>query len=118
MELLLVSVAGGALPSLPSGDDRLADGNFDDLVVIHRQDLDDVIATHPGQRVLGVAPPDTIRALVATATELEPDSLAVPEPGSLTCLRASRSGMVSLIYYNDCLHLSSHVPPAREEAVL
>lgn len=118
MELLLVSAVEGLLPSLPVGDDRLADCSFDDVVILHRQDPRDVIAAYPGGRVLGVAAPETIRDVVATLVDLEPESLTPPERGSLTCMRASRAGTVSLMYYNDCLHVPSSVSSDREEVLL
>ncbi len=118
MELLLVSAADGRLPSLAAGDHRLAEASVDEVVVVHRDDLRVVISANPGKRVLAVCSPDTIQEFVAEAIDVEPDSLAAPDRGSLTCVRASRSGAVNLIYYNDCLHLPPRAPSAPQEIPL
>lgn len=77
-----------------------------------------MIAAYPGGRVLGVADPETIRDVVATLMDLEPESLTTPERGSLTCMRASRAGTISLIYYNDCLHMPLSISSVPEEVLL
>ncbi|WP_216892242.1 hypothetical protein [Nocardia alni] len=86
--------------------------------VVTTLDLERVISDHSGGHVLAVADPQSIRALAAGTYDVAVEVVPLPEPGSLTCFRASRSGVRSVICVNDTLHLSAAAADAtsREDA--
>lgn len=71
-----------------------------------RLDFADLITVHPGQRLVVLSEPAPIRKLIADVLEVDSATVPMPQPLSLSRVRASRSGKRSLIGFNDTTHLA------------
>jgi hypothetical protein len=69
--------------------------------------LDRLIADNPGGRVLVLCEPECARELAAQVLEVRAAAVPIPESGSITRFRASRTGVRSLVCMNDTLHLTA-----------
>ncbi|NKY87731.1 hypothetical protein [Nocardia veterana] len=68
--------------------------------------LNDLIADHAGGRVFAVSGPQAVRKLAAEIYDVDLGVVPLPESGSLTRFRISRTGVRSVICLNDTLHLA------------
>lgn len=76
-----------------------------ETVVAARIDLEQLIADHPGKRLVVLCAAEPLRDLVSAVLDVPAAAVPLPQPFSLTRLRASRSGARSLLCLNDTLHL-------------
>lgn len=81
-----------------------------EMAIMHQIDLDRMIADHPGERVVVVCDSGTIRDLVAQILDVPNAVVPEPDTGSLTCIRASRSGIRSVVCVNDTVHIGKVLP--------
>lgn len=75
-------------------------------------DLDDIVARHAGDAVLVLANAVTVRAYIARVLDVSAHHLSHPAHGSISRVRASRSGQRNLISYSDTLHLPAGRSPS------
>ncbi|MGQ4599662.1 hypothetical protein [Nocardia sp. R6R-6] len=75
--------------------------------------LDPLIADNPGGHVLVLCESECARALAAQVLGVRTAVVPLPESGSITRFRASRTGVRSVICVNDTLHLTVAVAGAR-----
>ncbi|MFI7195179.1 hypothetical protein ACIBQ0_36080 [Nocardia nova] len=131
MELVVLSYAAGDRPPKRHAIDALAarlgsapwsaayvpDSSRDVAPVLQRlvdvapevastSDLSGLIAAHVGGRVLAVSSPQAVRELAAEIYDVDRGVVPLPESGSLTRFRISRSGVRSVVCLNDTLHLA------------
>lgn len=130
MELTVVSVESGGEPfdfeGLGRVAERLSGGTVTELiaedaltaaaehlgralgttpVLSDRIDLDLVVESYPGGCVVVVCAPSTARDFVAGVVDVSSDMVPLPESASVTRVRASRSGVRTVVCVNDTLHL-------------
>jgi hypothetical protein len=74
-------------------------------VAVNTSDLHSLIGGHPGGRVLAVSSPQAVRELAAEIYDVDLGAILLPESGSLTRFRISRTGVRSVVCLNDTLHL-------------
>ncbi|MFD7008489.1 hypothetical protein [Rhodococcus jostii] len=91
--------------ALTSAADHLGRAFGTAPVVSGRIDLDRVVEGHPGGSVVVVCVPSTTRDFVAGIVEVSSDRVPLPESASVTRVRASRSGIRTVVCVNDTLHL-------------